>query len=379
MIATPKKRKTGRNRKVQKAVISGIKTGRYPIGSKLPPGREMAKIFGTSYVTVNSAMRDLETLGHVQRVHGSGIYVTDSTIPTSATTADQATSNQVGAIMPMRGDLYQSFTDSIIHELEPGGLYLTPLPTTSILDSISISECEKRIAKFADAGFASLVISGNRHIPYNLLHKYQKQFPHMVFVMHNESGVDLPASNSVICDYEQVGYLGAKKLLESGRKKLGLLTYEPLSEMEMRRNGNKRLGSDHDIITGIEKAFKEADASFIDNFDVIYDFLIHPTTISTEELLSKRIKDGFDSFICLGDHRAKAIYAAAEKLNLSPGKEIGVIGLYDTVWAEMLSPHLTSIAINEQKIAKIAAKMILSKAKGEKVLVEPTLVERKSG
>ena len=52
-----------------------ISKGVYPGGSKLPPCRELTKLLGASYVTINNVVRKLEDDGFVRRQHGKGIYV----------------------------------------------------------------------------------------------------------------------------------------------------------------------------------------------------------------------------------------------------------------------------------------------------------------
>jgi DNA-binding LacI/PurR family transcriptional regulator len=376
MVGTLKKRRNGRNREAQLAILAKIESGEYPVGSKLPPGRTLAEELEVSYVTLNSAMRRLEELGHVHRIHGSGVFVRS---PKERTPSNRARNRQVGCLLPMLGDLYQSFTHSFMLELEPNDHYLTPLPTTSVLDTLTVAERERRIAKFAAEKFAALVVAGSRHVPYGLLEKRAHEFRQMIFVMFNESAANLPESDSIICDYERVGYLAAEKLLKSGRRKLAMITYEPFSEMETRRNKNRRFGLDTEMTHGIEQAFVDAGVPFVDNFDILHDFAINPTRRSTAERIGEMIRrNATDGFICVGDHRAKFVYEAAGEMNMSVGGEIGVVGLFNTSWGKILNPNLTSISINEEKTAKLAAELILNNAKGEKIIVEPTLVERES-
>jgi DNA-binding LacI/PurR family transcriptional regulator len=159
-----------------------------------------------------------------------------------------------------------------------------------------------------------------------------------------------------------------------------MITYELLSEMEARRNKNRRFGLDSDMTRGIEQAFVDAGVPFVDNFDILHDFAINPTRTSTAERISEKIRqDAMDGFICVGDHRAQFVYEAARELDLTVGEDIGVVGLFNTSWSKILTPNLTSVSINEEKTAKIAAELIRNNAKGEKIVVEPTLVERETG
>jgi GntR family transcriptional regulator, arabinose operon transcriptional repressor len=376
MTVKTKKRNLPKYRVLQEKIIKAIKAGRYPVGGKLPVGREMAKMLDASYVTVNSAMRGLEEQGYVRRVHGSGVFVTDPLQQRRRSNTSDL--KQVGALMPMRGDLFQNFSECLVHELEPHNCFLSPLATTGLLDHMSNQEREQQIAKFSECHFDALIIDGNRHVPYRALHKYRDSFNQITFVMHNECGIDFPDTNTVAGDYVQAGYLAAKKLLEAGRKKIALVTFEPLLEMTLRQNGSRRPGYDYEMIDGAEKAFEEAGMPFANNFDIIHDMMIQTPTVRTEALAAKFIKRGFDGFICVGDCRAQHVYLAAAELNMVPGKDIGVVGAYNTSWTEMLTPKLSSISVNEVGIAKKVAELIVNKATGEKIIIQPELIDRGS-
>ena len=376
MTVKTEKQTLPKYRQLQSKLITAIESGRYQLGSKLPVGRELAKTLGVSYVTLNSAMRGLEEQGYVRRVHGSGIFVTD---PAEALSRkDETTSRQIGALMPLRGDLFQNFSDKLIHELDKHDYFLTPLPTTTLLDKLSESDRVKRIAKIAQSHFDSLVIDGSRHVPYNLLCKYRKSFDHITFIMHNECGTDFPGANSVLSDYRQAGYIAARKLFEAGRKKLALITFEPLSEMRIRLNGARRKGYDYEIIDGVEQAYALAGISFAENFDIIIDMMIETPVVPTEDKITHSIKLGFDGFICVGDSRAPHLYKAASGFDMIPGREIGVVGLYNTNWTDILTPKLSSISIKENEIAEITCDLIFKGANDEKVIIQPEFIDKGS-
>ena len=52
-----------------------IGNGSYPLGSRLPPVRELAQQFGVSQPTIRESVRALQSLGLVDVKHGSGVYV----------------------------------------------------------------------------------------------------------------------------------------------------------------------------------------------------------------------------------------------------------------------------------------------------------------
>jgi GntR family transcriptional regulator, arabinose operon transcriptional repressor len=51
---------------------ASIASGRYAVGQRLPSEHELAKTFGTSRVTVNRALRELQLTGLIDRRVGLG-------------------------------------------------------------------------------------------------------------------------------------------------------------------------------------------------------------------------------------------------------------------------------------------------------------------
>lgn len=66
-------------RQVVEQVSELIESGAYPVGSRLPPERELAERFGVSRPTVREAIIALEAIGRIAVKTGSGMYVTSST------------------------------------------------------------------------------------------------------------------------------------------------------------------------------------------------------------------------------------------------------------------------------------------------------------
>jgi DNA-binding LacI/PurR family transcriptional regulator len=362
--------------KLQERIIADIASGVYSAGEKLPSCRAMAREFGVSYLTVISATRGLEERGYVKRSRGSGVYVADPAkrVPR----IPRETSGNVGALMALSGDLFQNFAETFVNALESKNHHLTPLPTQGVFGVQSLAERESKIAGFAERGLDALVVEGTRHAPYRLLKKHEAGFRDLTFVIHYESGIDFPNANSVVCDYLRVGELAAEHLLEAGCAKIAMIVFEPISEMERRRNGTSRETHESRVMDGIESVFASAGLDFIDKFNVITD---ETSTSGEESLVAKvadAINDGFDGFFCMGDHRARGVHKAAERLNVGIGEDVKVLGMYATKWRGAFSPPLPSISVNEREIAEIAAELITSGRKGERVVVEPRLVPYES-
>ena len=62
-------------RDVVDKMLSMIDSGKYPVGGRLPPERELAEMFEVSRPTVREAIIALEALERVTVKTGSGVYV----------------------------------------------------------------------------------------------------------------------------------------------------------------------------------------------------------------------------------------------------------------------------------------------------------------
>jgi len=65
------------NVQIAASIRAAILTGELEPGSQLPPGHELAKLFGVSRMTVQTAIRTLRDEGFVRSRTGSGVYVRD--------------------------------------------------------------------------------------------------------------------------------------------------------------------------------------------------------------------------------------------------------------------------------------------------------------
>jgi len=62
---------------VHDQLAAAIRAGVYPVGSKLPPERELVEMFGVSRVSVREGIRSLEAVGLVEDRHANGCFVLD--------------------------------------------------------------------------------------------------------------------------------------------------------------------------------------------------------------------------------------------------------------------------------------------------------------
>jgi len=68
-----------RYKQLSEHIAQAIAKGLIPLGSRLPPEREVARLASVSRVTVRNAITELSNAGHVEQIRGSGSYVIEDT------------------------------------------------------------------------------------------------------------------------------------------------------------------------------------------------------------------------------------------------------------------------------------------------------------
>lgn len=65
---------------IKNYIIEEIQNGNLKVGDQIPSENELTKLFNVSRVTANTAIRELSTLGIVERIQGRGTFVTTKEI-----------------------------------------------------------------------------------------------------------------------------------------------------------------------------------------------------------------------------------------------------------------------------------------------------------
>jgi len=357
---------------IKESIKGEIVEGKYKEpANRLPGTRELAGVYDASYLTVNKALKLLEDEGYVKMVQGSGIY---AQTPKERNTKQISYSGKQSAalLMPSTGDIHQDMFRTIFSRLEDKNILPIHLADPSEVEKMRLAEREEKIARFTSQGIRSFIINGNRHFQFKLFKKFQERIGQLVFTIHFDSGIDFPDANLVLSDFHKGGYIAAKHLIKNSRKKLGLLTFEKLSGEKLRQHGSSERQYDSDVEDGMKAALIE------NSLDPSGLSILGRESADHEKELSKFIEKGGSGLLCLGDHRALPVYRLLSKLGMKPGKDFGIVGYYDTSWTEVFDPPLTSISINAEKIAGLAAEAVIKNWCGKKIKVAPELIIRAS-
>ncbi|WP_026505095.1 LacI family DNA-binding transcriptional regulator [Butyrivibrio sp. NC3005] len=191
------------------------------------------------------------------------------------------------------------------------------------------------------------------------LHKVAKNVP--IFIING--ALEDPNIYSVIADDYKSMYDAAKKLIESGRRKI-LFLYDSDSVSSMQKMG------------GYEKALKEAGIPIDGNLKIKITCKVH----EERDLLLLRKDLEFDAVLTTTDKLAIGVikYAKAKKLDIP--KDISVVGYNNSYLSEYIEPELTSVDPSAKKMAKTVVDNIMKLLKGDeiehRITVEGNLIKR---
>ncbi|MEI8245121.1 MAG: substrate-binding domain-containing protein [Lentisphaerota bacterium] len=360
---------------ISESLKAQIVNGKLRPGDKILSSRELSEYFNTTQVTVLNALRYLETEGYIYKTQGKGVFVCEQ--KAAAPSSRRPKYHQAGLIMASKDDMYQNLADTLIAELQKHNYYAIPLGNHLTDDTFSSEDKEKRIQQYIKDGFDSLVIEGTRHVPYLNLHRNKEKFRQLNYVIFYETKLEFPGANQIICDFHKAGYLGAMHLINSGKKRIAMLTFEPYTPALITRHGCVKETFDFRIAAGIKQAMTEAGINSKSGFSVIHDMApAHDST--TENRIENFIRAGDCGVFSVADFRALKVYHAAKKMGMEIGRDVSVVGLFNTSWAEVITPALTSVSVNETQIGKITTQCITEHAKGERITVSPELIIRES-
>jgi DNA-binding LacI/PurR family transcriptional regulator len=300
-----------------------ISSGKYRGGERLPSEHELVKTFGTSRVTVNRALRELQLAGIIERRAGSGSYVSQSSskgltfgllIPELGRTEifepicrGMAEAKEAGHHALLWGkSLADSGTEaedveSLCRQLTSkrvSGVFFAPLELTPEKDATN-----RRIAeRFQSAG-----------IPIVLLDRDLVPYP-------KRSAYDL-----VGIDNRRAGYVITEHLIEAGAKR-PVFVCRPGSAPTV----DARIAGFREAILDCGLEFKPDLIRRMDPWEAAG--------------VQRVVKDTrTDAIVCANDFTAAHVMKALHELKIPVPERIRLAGIDDVKYASLLPVPLTTI------------------------------------
>lgn len=328
------------------ALSADIHSGRFKPGEKLPSEAALVKKFATSRITVGRALRELQHLGMVTRVAGSGTFVRE-------TPAVSERSLLFGLLIPDLGEteIFEPICRGIANAPAAGDHALLWGHSNGKYEAKPEQArelCRQYLARqvsgvfFAPLEFerdaektnrAILAAFRNAHIPVVLL-------DHRPAVAAEAKRHDLVGLNN-----QQAGFVATDHLVRLGCKRIGFLSYHgSQSTIIGRAEGYAAALREHGLPVP-ELAF---------DLEARRDAELSPS----EEM---------DGWVCVNDRVAGQLMHALLAARVRIPEEVRIIGIDDAGYATLLPVALTTVRQPCREIGEAALAMMLERIQRPKM------------
>jgi DNA-binding LacI/PurR family transcriptional regulator len=302
---------------------ASISSGKYRPGERLPSEHELVKTFGTSRVTVNRALRELQLTGVIQRRAGSGSYVSQSA----------SKGYTFGLLIPELGrtEIFEPICRGMAEAKEEGHHAL--LWGKSLANSGSEAEdveslCRQLLSKrVSGVFFAPLELTPEKDatnrqiaerfdsagIPIVLLDRDLAPYP-------KRSGYDL-----VGIDNRRAGYVITEHLIQAGAQR-PIFICRPGSAPTV----DARIAGFREAVMDCALEFKADLIRRVDSRDPAVVQRIVKETMT-------------DAIVCANDFTAAQLMKALHELKIPVPETIRIAGIDDVKYASLLPVPLTTI------------------------------------
>lgn len=348
-----------KNDRLFRQLQSSILSGEFPAGAKIPTERELAENFNCSRVTVRGSLRKLEEQRLIERVRGSGTYVSPGLDKPQIICRRIAIFLEGGSVN-FDDDPY---VGQIISGLFPHGRQLEFMP------EIIPAKLHQKLPwrEFAATDYAGFIIG---------LQLSQVQLDDLrrcgvPFVAMQEPEVDSDTSYVTIDNFNGA-YVAAQHLIESGRRNLLFL------------NGPLVYKINRDKFNGFSRALEEAG---IEEEPRRRMREITPSDdVATSSVVRGLLDDGmeFDSLLIHGDWATWATVNLLKERGIRIPEDVSVVMYDEFSWvSRALKLPLSSVRQPFAEQIKTALRVLAKKLERPDLsqivqTIQPTLVVRKS-
>jgi GntR family transcriptional regulator, arabinose operon transcriptional repressor len=320
-------------RQIYDNLKDAIGSGDYQTGQRLPSESELGKIFSTSRLTVNRALRELQLSGLIERRVGSGSYVS----------ATKRLDLSFGLLIPDLGDteIFEPICRGIAEvqtEQRHVLLWGRSPADAAAMEAQARESCRQWVAaKVAGAFFAPLELTDKKDavnsriarlfetagIPLILIDRDLVPYP-------QRSDYDL-----IGIDNRRAGYVLTEHMLQTGCKRLIFVGRHRAAPSCVAR------------AVGFREAVQDVGAEFRD------EFVLHesdPTNVDQVRSIMKDLRP--DGIVCSNDFTAAQLMRSLDALSIRVPTDVTLGGFDDVKYARFLPVPLTTI---HQPCAEIGA------------------------
>jgi GntR family transcriptional regulator, arabinose operon transcriptional repressor len=342
--------------KLFESLKADIASGRFQPGQKLPSEAALVNRSGASRITVGRAIRELQNIGLVDRVAGSGTYV-------RRLARDDPRPRLFGLLIPDLGEteIFEPICQGIANAREAGehALLWGHADAQSTKAEQAWHLCQQYIARkvsgvfFAPLEFESEAEKTNRRI---LAALKQAQIAVVLLDRRASKAPERNRPDLVGINNRQAAYAATEHLIKLGAKRIGFLSYHGAASTI-----SERMAGYHEALAayGLQPGLDSATA-------------VRPGR-----------RQPVDAFVCVNDRMAGELMHMFLPRNIRIPEDIRLVGIDDAPYASLLPVPLTTVHQPAREIGEAALRAMLDRIHmphlpPREVLLDGELVVRKS-
>lgn len=343
-----------------------ILSGRYKAGEKLPSEAALVTRSGASRITVGRAIRELQNLGLVDRVAGSGTYVRKL--------AGDGRPHLFGLLIPDLGEteIFEPICQGIANapESTENALLWGHCDPHAEKELQAWNLCRQYLAKkvsgvfFAPLEYEPDAEKTNRRILHALR---QAQTPVVLLDRRGTNAPDRGRPDLVGINNRQAAYIATKHLIDLGCRHIGFIGYHgAASTISQRLSGYTEALHTHGLKPIVDSSV-EAATSRSDTFHWSGRHKIH----------------SLEALVCINDRIAGQLMHLFLQRKIRVPEDIRLIGIDDVSYASLLPVPLTTVRQPTHEIGEAALRVMLDRIRNPKlppreVMLDGELVVRVS-
>lgn len=323
--------------------------------------KDIAKLAGVSHTTVSRALNDSplikdETKRMIKEIAETLEYVPDR----NARALVSAKSNNIGLFF---SSITVGTSGSFFQEIVSGISEETHHNYNLVINAIDRYENYSEISKNNYNGI--ILVSQSRKDDTFIREIIKKGIP---IVVINRDVRDIKVIN-ILSDDETGVYDGVSYLIRRGHKQIGFIQgRETFESSKLRKQGYIRALHDHTI---------ESSESFV----VAGEYTMAGGYKAMGKLL--QLKSYPTAVFCANDDMAFGAVKAIKEVGLEIPKDIAIMGFDDSLFAQYMTPPLTTIKRPIDEISRVGIKLLFQVMEGQDIKIEKiykpsTLVNRQS-
>ena len=358
-------------------IAEKIVNGELAAGTRMPSGVELARQYDISYITARKVYELLCRNRLVESRPRQGFFVHD-TDQELFCPEQKLQLGKVGLLLSMTDSVYCDFYNQLLLRLLSEGHAPVSLGYSWMMKNYSHDQAKALLLSYAGSGVETLIIRGDGHFPYKALWEVRKAFRKIIFVMFYSGNMPFDGADKVLFDMRCAGQLAAEYLLENCFNKFVFITQEPAGEEIRRKHGVCSKLFDLDMLDGVEDVCNKNHINFYNSGRIIAKNMPSANTgYDLRKNIIEAIESNCNAFVCMNDIRALAVYQAATEIGIKIGKDIGVVGNFNTPLGENLSPGLTTIDLNISLLVEGVASALAGNSNNSTIYIQPKIIKRK--